>query len=256
MANEAEELIPFIQHLAHESEKLILAYYRSHLTIEQKPDESPVTAADKQAEELMRSLIEKDFPQHGIIGEEFGEDRPDAEFTWVLDPIDGTKSFIAGTPLFGTLIALCRNGTPLVGAINMPALHELYIGTSEKTLCNGNQVRMREADSLSDCIVLSTDHYDVCNTRPAVQIDALASKTSFYRTWGDCYGYTLLASGFADIMVDPVLKSWDMMAVLPVIQGAGGKITSLEGGDPLQSNSLLAVHPAYHEEVLAILTGA
>ena len=153
-----EEFINFVHKLASESAQVIKPYFGAFdLEVELKSDETPVTAADRGAEEVMRHLIRKEFPDHGIIGEEFGDENEAAEFVWVLDPIDGTKSFASGCPLFGTLICLLHEGQPILGAINQPILERLCIGDNEQTTVNGHPVHVRETDNLSEAILLTTD---------------------------------------------------------------------------------------------------
>ena len=149
----------FSKLLADESGKIIKKYFRTNLAIDSKLDDSPVTIADKTAEEVMRNLIMKEFPDHGILGEEFGKHNEGAEYQWVLDPIDGTKSFICGAQSFGTLIALLKNGEPILGVINQPVLNDFLIGDNEKTFLNENEVKVRKCDNIKNAVLLSTDHY-------------------------------------------------------------------------------------------------
>ena len=247
-----QELISFIKYLTRESGSIIRQYYRIPMVIETKSDDSPVTIADKKSEEFLRESIFREFPGHGILGEEFGEVNPGAEYKWVLDPIDGTKSFISGTPLFGTLIALLQNGTPILGAINLPVLNELLIGDGTNTTLNDKTVRVRECRSINDAVLLITDLKSYLNESEQ-GLKQLASRVKIMRGWGDCYGYYLIASGFADIMIDPIMSVWDTMALIPVIKGAGGIITDMNGNDPAAGTSIIASSPKIHPEVLRIL---
>jgi histidinol phosphatase-like enzyme (inositol monophosphatase family) len=239
--------------LADVSGDLIMDHFQTPVDVELKEDHSPVTVADRGAEEAMRRVIMHRHPAHGIFGEECGMENEDAEFRWVLDPIDGTKSFISGVPLFGTLIALCRNGQPLFGCANFPALGLRYFGDGTRTTINGSETRMRETASIEDATVLVTDHTHVWKHKNGEAFDALAVRARIFRSWGDCYGYALLAGGHADVMIDPILQPWDMLALIPIIRGAGGSISSYEGGDPLGSNSLVAASPALHAAVIDAL---
>ncbi len=239
--------------LADVSADVIRRYDHHRIPVVRKTDDSPVTAADREAETAMRDVIMDRHPDHGILGEEFGTHQEDATLRWVLDPIDGTKSFISGTPLFGTLIALCADGEPLLGCINMPRLQQRFVGDGHSTTRNGAPVRMRTGRGIRDATVLVTDHVDVWKHRNGQAFDRLAAAAGIFRSWGDCYGYTLLVSGYADIMTDPLLNPWDMHALIPIVRGAGGMITSWEGDDPLSSNSLVAAHPALHARVIAML---
>jgi len=228
-------------------------YYRKPLAVESKADESPVTRADKEAEKRMRELISSEFPEHGIMGEEFGLHQPDAAWRWVLDPIDGTKSFIHGSFMFGTLIALLKDGEPVLGVINFPALKQFMIGDNKRTLLNGEPVAVRKTTQLSDATLLATDHLDMARHQNGAAFDKLAAQVKLYRSWGDCYGYYLLAGGYADIMIDPVMSPWDTMALIPVIQGAGGIITDYQGKSAASGNSVIAAHADLHGEVIRLL---
>jgi len=252
---ELNEFKQFSKRLAEESGKIIKHYWRTEISIEEKTDLSPVTIADKKAEEIMRAMIMKEYPAHGIIGEEFGEYNSDAEYKWVLDPIDGTKSFICGTVTFGTLIALLKNGEPILGVINQPILAEFLIGDNSTTELNGKQVHVRECNNLSDAILLTTDQLNIEKFRSIKNFDNLVHKVKLYRQWGDCYGYYLVATGYADIMIDPIMNVWDLMALIPIIRGACGKITDYYGNDPCKGNNIIATAGKIHREVIEILKG-
>lgn len=251
--NELNELKNFSKYLADESGKIILRYFRSKVNIETKNDESPVTIADKHAEEVMRSLIEKEFPEHGILGEEFGVSNESAEYQWILDPIDGTKSFISGTVTFGTLIALLKNGQPVLGVINQPVLNEFLIGDNDSAELNNVQVKVRECGKIENATLLTTDHLNIEKFQNAKAFENLMRRVKMYRQWGDCYGYYLVATGFADIMIDPIMSVWDTMALIPIIRGAGGEITDYQGNDPVKGNSTVATAGKIHEDVISIL---
>lgn len=241
---------PFLKLLAHESSSIIKKYFRTDFNIENKEDLSPVTIADKLTEEKMRELILKEFPSHGIVGEEFGTHNPDAEYVWVLDPIDGTKSFISGALSFGTLIAIMKNGKPIIGVINHPILNEFLIGDNTSAFLNGSKTQIRNCSSISEATLLTTDHLNIGQYQNKIGFENLISKTKLYRNWGDCYGYYLLATGFADIMIDPVMSVWDSMALIPIINGAGGLITDYQGNDATKGKSIVASNRIIHNEVL------
>lgn len=248
-----QEFKEFSKYLAFESGKIIKEYFRKKINIETKKDMSPVTIADRKAEEKMRELIMREFPDHGIYGEEFGIHNEAAEYKWVLDPIDGTKSFICGTVTFGTLIALTKNDNPLLGIINQPILGELLWGNNEIAELNDRQVRTRHCESLSQAVLLTTDHLNIAKYQDAAKFDNLLSQVKLYRNWGDCYGYYLLATGFADVMIDPVMSLWDLTALIPVIKGAGGIITDYKGNDPVKGDSIIAAVPEIHEQIIKML---
>lgn len=223
------------------------------LMVESKSDDSPVTAADRGAEELMRAMIAKRFPEHGIIGEEFGTERGDAEFVWVLDPIDGTKSFITGVPLWGTLIGLLHRGQPILGCIHQPVLNQLLIGDGNTTTINGRTARVRPCADLASATLLTSDVGNLAKYQDGAACDRLTRRVRLYRTWGDCYGYLLLATGFADVMFDPIMNPWDIAALVPVIRGAGAVITDWRGGAPYPAESTVAAVPELHAAVIAAL---
>ena len=250
-------MIPFLKHLAAQSAEVITPLFNNPaLDVEWKEDKTPVTYADKKAEEVLRALIAKEFPDHGIIGEEFPSVNPDAPYTWVLDPIDGTRSFAAGSPHFGTLIALRQGDEPIWGAINLPVQNELYLGNNTQAWMNDRPVQVRETGDLRDCFLLTTDpkrpylHHDRSGW------DALLATTDQYRSWGDCFGYTLIARGGADIMCDPAMSLWDQAALLPVIRGSGAALTDWQGNTPVNATSLVAAHPRHHARIIALLNPA
>ncbi len=245
----------FLIELAERSGDFIRPYFANpELTVEIKSDDSPVTLADRGAEQLLRELIAKKFPDHGIVGEEFGNERADAEWVWVLDPIDGTKSFMSAVPLFGTLIALMYRGQPVLGAIHQPILRQLMIGDGTTTTLNGRAVRIRTSTTaIETATLLTSDPLNPAKYRDGAAYDALQKRARLVRTWGDCYGYLLLAGGWADIMVDPIMNPWDIQALIPIVRGAGGVITDWSGGDPVKADSIVAASPQLHAEVIAAL---
>lgn len=250
-------LIRFIQQLASQSAQVINPFFlKSDLQVEMKSDQSPVTYADRRAEEVMRTLIEREFPGHGIIGEEFPNTREDADYTWVLDPIDGTRSFVAGSPHFGTLICLQHLGQPLWGAIHLPALGKLYIGNNTTSWCNDRPVQLRPPPPLEACFLLTTDPKGPGQYQNPAGWQALVAATGQYRSWGDCFGYTLVASGRADIMADPILNLWDIAALIPVMRGAGAALSNWQGHEAVGADSLVVAHPDLHPIVLQLLASA
>ncbi len=250
---ELNEIKKFIELLANESGDIIRKYFRSGIAVETKSDDSPVTIADKTTEEKLRELIMKEFPEHGILGEEFGTHNEGAEYQWILDPIDGTKSFISGAVTFGTLIALMKNGEPILGAINQPILKEFLIGDNKTAMLNGTKVQVRECSDISKATLLTTNHLNIEKYQNIKRFEELMHKVKLYRQWGDCYGYYLVATGYADIMCDPIMSVWDSMALIPVIRGAGGIITDYQGNDPVKGESIVATGPGIHSEVIKAL---
>ncbi len=247
------EFVEFSKALAEASGDIIMRYFRRDFTVETKADQSPVTIADRRAEDVMREMIMKEYPEHGIIGEEFGNHNEAAKYQWVLDPIDGTKSFVSGTFLFGTLIGLMRDGQPIVGAIHHPVTAHLLIGDGNEARLNGEVVRVRDTRELRDALMCYTDFVHVGQYQNGIAFQQLMGMTSFNRTWGDCHGYFLLATGYADIMLDPIMHLWDIVALVPIIEGAGGVITSWSGGPPLSGNGIIASNRHLHGQVLRVL---
>jgi len=244
--------------LADAAGAAIRPYFRQPLAVDDKPDNSPVTAADRAAEQIMRRLIAGQFPDHGIIGEEFGREREDAEFVWVLDPIDGTKSFISGVPLFGTLIALAQQGRPVLGIIDQPILRERWIGAAGRaTTFNGAAVRGRACPSLAGATVFATSP-DMFPGDDAAAFARVAAAAKLVRFGADCYAYGLLAHGFIDVVIEASLKTYDFSAMLPIVEGAGGVASDWQGR-PLTLASdgrvLVAGDRRTHQAALALLAG-
>lgn len=242
----------FMEELAAASAQVIRPLFGSpSLAVETKADLTPVTAADRGAEEVMRAMINKRFPTHGILGEEQGPERTDAEWVWVLDPVDGTKSFATACPLFGTLIALVHQGQPVLGAIHQPILNQLVLGDGVTTTLNGAPVRCRPTRTLAEATLLTSDWLAPAKYQGGAAFEAVATQAKIARTWGDCYGYLLVATGWADVMCDPIMNPWDVAALIPVIRGAGGVITDWRGDSPVDAASIVAAAtPELHAEVI------
>lgn len=251
---EIGKLTEFIKTLAQRSGKVIeQCYLAGDTPVETKKDSSPVTKADRDAEALMREMIHDTYPDHGIIGEEYGSENESAEYVWVLDPIDGTISFVHGCPLFGTLIGLLKKSRPILGAIHIPALKQLCIGNNRTCTLNGSLVQVGETGELANALVLATDIKHIDQYQSKERFEHLVSRTRLFRTWGDCYGYLLVASGRADIMLDPIMNPWDLLPLIPVIRGAGGVITTWSGTDAEQGTSCVATNRTLHPTVIKLL---
>jgi len=248
-----QKFIDFSKELAIASGNIIRKYFRSAIDIETKSDQSPVTIADREAELVMREMIQARFPNHGILGEEFDTHNPDAQFQWVLDPIDGTKTFVTGTYLFGTLIALLKDGRPIVGAINNPISEQFLVGDGQQTWLNDALVKVRDCQSITQATLLTTNPLTVHEYRDGAAFEALVRQAKLYRTWGDCHGYYLVAIGFADIMIDAAMHIWDVAALVPIIEGAGGIITDYYGGDPMTGEGAIATAGPLHDLIIASL---
>ncbi len=251
---EREKLRTFLIELAQLSAAVIIPYFGNNaVKIENKSNDTPVTVADREAERVMRERITERFPSHGIIGEEFGNYQENAEFVWSLDPIDGTVSFTHACPLFGTLIGLLHNGKPILGAIHQPILEQLVIGDGTRTTLNGRPVSVRSGRDLAQASLFASDIDTIKKARGIDGFDRLRSSTKIFRTWGDCYGYLLLAAGFADIMLDGMMNPWDLIPLIPVVRGAGGAISAWDGGEVLGADSTVAASAELHAQVIEIL---
>lgn len=209
--------------------KVLAQYFRKPLDVETKSDASPVTAADRDAEIAMRALIEDAFPDHGILGEELDRRNPGAPLTWVLDPIDGTKSFITGKPTFGILVSLALDGVPVLGIIDQPIIRERWIGAAGKAATfNAAPCRVRACAGLADAVMYTTSPY-LFPGDDSYAFQRLRGQVRHALYGGDCYSYGLLAAGHADVVVESCLKPYDYAALVPVVEGAGGIITDWDG---------------------------
>ncbi|WP_245410850.1 histidinol-phosphatase [Microvirga flavescens] len=243
----------FAESLAELATPIALKYFRQRLAVETKADSSPVTIADREIELAIRDRIRERFPEHGLFGEEHGFEDAGADKIWVIDPIDGTKSFISGMPTFGTLIAYLEGGTPLVGVVDHPALSERWVGRAgAQTLHNGQPCRTSGRKSLPDSILFATTP-DIFVGEDNDKFEAASRAAALRRFGGDCYAYALLASGHIDVVIEAQLQPYDYLSLVPVIEGAGGVITDWSGNS-LSLNSdgrvAAAATPALHDEVL------
>lgn len=241
----------------------IRPWFRARLAVERKGDESPVTAADRAAEQAMRAVLAEAFPTHGILGEEFGEDRPGAPLQWVLDPIDGTKSFVTGRPTYGSLIALLADGVPVLGVMSQPSIGERWIGmrgrpTTFFSPIGGPAVaRCRACPALAEA-QLSLTTLDVFTPDTRAQWDRLAGRVAQVTWGGDCYAHGLLALGLIDLVAETTYRIWDWAALVPIVEGAGGVITDWSGRPlrPGADGSVLAAGDAgLHEAARDLLAG-
>jgi inositol-phosphate phosphatase/L-galactose 1-phosphate phosphatase/histidinol-phosphatase len=250
------EFVEFALRLADAAGAVVRKYYRAALTIESKADATPVTIADREAEQVLRGMIRAAYPDHGIEGEEFPGERLDAEFVWWLDPIDGTKSFVVGRPLFGTLIGLTRAGRPVVGVIDQCILEERWLGVAgERSTWNGQPIRVRACPALEQAVLSATSPQMFTRTQRAAMA-RLEQAVRFPVYGGDCYAYGLLAMGFIDLIVEADLDVHDFMALVPVIEGAGGLVTDWQGAalTPASDGRIVAAgDPRVHERALKLL---
>ncbi|MBI1778482.1 MAG: histidinol-phosphatase [Proteobacteria bacterium] len=250
------DLVHFAEELAEASGAVIRPYFRSHPPAEDKADLSPVTVADREAELALRALIEKRHPSHGIIGEEYGSVRESASHIWVLDPIDGTRAFTTGKPMFGTLIALLRDGQPLLGVIDQPVLRERWLGAAGRpSTFKGAPARVRSCPGVGRAILNATNPmmFKGVDAAAFARVQAAAKQTNF---GGDCYAYGLLASGHIDLVIESGLNLYDFAALAPVIEGAGGLFTDWQGKRIERGSDghvLAAGDAGVHREALGLL---
>lgn len=251
-----DRFLEFAVTIAHDAGRLILQHYQRGIAVELKADLSPVTLADRGAEQLIRRAIGERYPDHAIVGEEYGADRRPSAFRWIVDPIDGTKSFVRGVPLFGVLIALEIDGRAEVGVCHLPALSETLAAASGLGCTwNGRRARVSGVADLREATVVYSDGRMLAG-RLRDAWPRLQSEAGLLRSWGDCYGHCLVATGRVDVMLDPVMNPWDCAALLPIVSEAGGRFTDwtgaarIDGGDAVSSNGPL------HDAVLSRLAEA
>lgn len=258
----AVDFAVFVDELASASGEAILPFFRTSLAIENKQAGGfdPVTEADRAAEAVMRRLIARSFPGHGVIGEEYGAEREDAEYVWVLDPIDGTKSFINGMPTWGTLIGLMRFGEPVFGMMHQPFLRERFSGDGGAARYRGpagaRDLRVRPCASLADAQLATTSPL-LMNKGDLAKFRRVEEKAKLSRYGGDCYAYCMLAAGHTDVIVETELKPYDILPLIPFITGAGGIVTTWENGPPHKGGRVVAAgDKRVHAQALELLNKA
>lgn len=253
----AVDHLAFAHELADRAGEVLRRYYRAPIAVDYKADESPVTIADREAEQVMRELIRSRFPEHGIEGEEFASEHRDAELVWSLDPIDGTKAFLVGRPTFGTLISLLRRGSPVLGIIDQPISHERWVGVlGEPSTCNGSAIRVRPCPDLAHAVLSTTSPQMFEAGYEQEAFARVAQVVRFPVYGGDCYAYGLLAMGFTDLVIEADLDLHDFAALVPVIEGAGGIITDWQGralGHGSGGQVVAAGDRRVHAQALALL---
>jgi myo-inositol-1(or 4)-monophosphatase len=258
----AIDFAAFVDRLAAVSGDAILPFFRTSLGVENKAAPGgfdPVTAADRAAETAMRTLIRQTFPSHGIIGEEFGNERTDAEYIWVLDPIDGTKSFITGMPAWGTLIALTRAGVALYGMMHQPFTRERFTGDGGAARYRGpageRALRVKRCAGLSEALLMTTSPLLMQNADREV-FGKVESAVRLSRYGGDCYAYCMLAAGHVDLVIETELKPYDILPLIPIITGAGGVVTTWDGGAPTAGGRVVAAgDKRVHDAAMKLLGG-
>lgn len=244
MADELRALLDFAHQIAWQAGKITLRHFQSELAVDQKADESPVTVADREAEAFLRAAIAARYPGHAVLGEEEGlSGDSSATYRWVLDPIDGTRSFIRGVPLYGVMVGLLREGEPVAGVVNMPALGEIvYAARSHGCWWNGRPCRASAVSTLRESLVVATVATGYEQYGKGDAFARVLAEAGIFRTWGDCYGHLLVATGRAEAALDPVMNVWDAAALFPILAEAGGTYTdwrgtpTIEGGEGLSTN--------------------
>lgn len=258
--DEVSQRLAFALEISSAAADLILSYYhRPSLEVEFKVDASPVTEADRGAELLLRERILKRFPDDGVLGEEFGEHPGRSGFRWILDPVDGTKAFVHGVPLFGTLIGIEQNGAMVAGLCRLPALGEcVYAARGSGTWWQLGEKEPRRArvspvSRLGDALLCFTDIEGFRKTDTTPQFDAMCRATRIARGWGDCYGHVLVATGRAEIALDPRMNPWDVAALIPLLEEAGGTCVGWSGDGSIHAGNAVSVNGALRGEVLRLL---
>jgi len=252
---ELKTTFDFAVDLARTAGEITLKYFRKAPETNKKADGSFVTIADREAEAYLRKEIRERFPQDALIGEEEGELEGTSGRRWIVDPIDGTFAFVHGVPFYGVLIALEIDGEPTLGVINMPGLNEIvYAAKGLGCFYNGATARVSTTESLEESLLLCTD-FSACHKFGfGAAIDEFQLRARTTRTWGDCYGYVLLATGRADVMLDPVMNIWDCAALLPVVTEAGGTFTDWKGQTTIEGGNAIATNGLLFDEVMAVVS--
>ena len=258
---------PFVAELANVAGEAILPFFRTALQAQDKGGPGafdPVTEADRAAENAMRRTILSTFPAHGIVGEEFDDHQPDAEYVWVLDPIDGTKSFISGFPTWGTLVALEHHGVPVYGMMNQPFTREKFFGDNARATWSGrnphgteivHHLRSRACATLADATVMTTSP-TLLDAAERAGFERVAAAARLTRYGGDCYSYCMVAAGHVDLVIESGLKPYDIAALIPIVKGAGGVVTTWTGGDAAGGGAVVAAgDPRVHAAALKLLAG-
>jgi len=233
--------------------KVTLEYFLKDIKVDRKKDQSPVTVADRATEQYIRSRIEENYPDHGILGEENGASISDSHFRWVIDPIDGTQAFIRGVPLYTVLLALEYNGIPVLGVIHNPPLQEtVSAANGSGAFYNGVPCKVSSTQTLNEAWVQATDFADLERRCPDFTRKLLKEANSC-RTWADAYGYLLVATGRVDVMIDPIMHHWDIAPLKPIITEAGGILTDMDGNDNPTGTSSIACNSMLHKEIMKLL---
>jgi histidinol phosphatase-like enzyme (inositol monophosphatase family) len=252
--NELEDILDTAKDIAEEAAQLAFSYFRQPILIEMKENQTPVTVADKKTEEFIRKSLLEAFPGFGILGEELGEESTHQQYVWTVDPIDGTRSFVRGIPLFGTLIGLLDRGKPIGGIMVLPALEETYwAGSGMGAFCNDHQIHVSQASHLKASVIGVGDVYAFQEVRKEKLFYQLAEKTEICRGYTDCFGHSLVFRGTLDAMVDPVVSIWDIAPLACMVEEAGGQYFDFHGEKTIQSKNFITCGPGLRKEILSLI---
>ncbi|MCX7625037.1 MAG: hypothetical protein N2Z21_02310 [Candidatus Sumerlaeaceae bacterium] len=253
-----ENVIPFLTALVRGAGEITLRYFQTALEVERKGDATPVTAADRESEQFLRREITRVFPEDEIVGEEYGSSGVGKTGRrWIVDPLDATKTFVHGVPFYGVLVALEEQGELTAGAVAIPALQEIVVAQRGRGCWwNGRRCKVSTTSTLNDALVLTTDISNSYRYGKGKEWEALSGRARMVRTWGDCYGYVLVATGRADVMVDPIVELWDIAPMKPIIEEAGGRFTDYSGMSTVQSRCAIASNGVLHDEILTVVSQA
>jgi histidinol-phosphatase len=249
-----QSLLEFALDAAWQAGRITLGYFQSGIDFEKKGDDSPVTIADKQSEQKLREMIGKSWPDHGIIGEEYGEQKGSSPLTWIIDPIDGTKSFVHGVPIYSVLVALTEGDHSLVGVAHYPALNEtIYAVRGQGCFWNGRRTHVSSVNNMADATLLASDIKGYEERGKAEAWKRLLDSTYIQRTWGDSYGYALVATGRAEIMVDPIMWLWDCAPFQVILEEAGGTFTDWKGKSTIHASESIATNGVLFDQVMQMV---
>lgn len=252
-----DELLDFALDATWQAGRITLGHFQTGTRAERKADNSPVTIADREAEQKLRQLINARWPDHALIGEEYGHatgNAGDSGYTWIIDPIDGTKSFVHGVPIYAVLLALVKDNEPLLGVMGFPALNEMvYAARGRGCYWNGRPARVSTVNDLSNAVLLASDLNTFAGYGRSDAFQRLIAATYIQRTWGDAYGYALVATGRAEVMLDPVMAIWDCGPLQVILEEAGGTFTDWKGIPTIFSGEAVATNGALFDQVMAII---
>ena len=249
-----EEIFDFAVDAAWQAGRLTLQHFQTGVAVEEKADASPVTIADKGAETLLREMIGVRFPEDGIVGEEHADKEGKTGRRWILDPIDGTKSFVHGVPLYGVMVGVEIDGLPTIGVVNFPALNEMLSGAKGLgAWWNGRRARVSGVTDMANATLIITDYVQLYGKDEAVK--RLCGAAKLVRGWGDCYGYALVATGRAEVVLDPRMNVWDCAALAPIMEEAGGTFTTWDGQATIWADEAVGTNGLLFDDVMAIIQG-